>query len=94
MRYSVRIFFIFKQGLAHDKVKEMRELILERYDKNFDGRLEIDEVRYIVPVVDNLIFERFEWPYLFYRTRRQSCPDASAVKATKLNTGVSFTLAI
>lgn len=38
------IIFIFKQGLAHDKVKEMRELILERYDKNFDGRLEIDEV--------------------------------------------------
>lgn len=33
-----------RQGLAHDKVREMRELILERYDKNFDGRLEINEV--------------------------------------------------
>ena len=34
----------FRQGLAHDKVREMRELILQRYDKNFDGRLEINEV--------------------------------------------------
>lgn len=33
-----------QQGLAKDKVKEMRELILERYDKNYDGRLEINEV--------------------------------------------------
>lgn len=33
-----------RQGLAHDKVREMRELILQRYDKNFDGRLEINEV--------------------------------------------------
>ena len=30
--------------MARDKVKEIRELILERYDKNFDGRLEINEV--------------------------------------------------
>jgi len=30
--------------LAKDKVREMRELILERYDKNYDGRLEINEV--------------------------------------------------
>ena len=33
-----------QQGLAKDKVREMRELILERYDKNYDGRLEINEV--------------------------------------------------
>ena len=30
--------------MARDKVKEIRELILETYDKNFDGRLEINEV--------------------------------------------------
>ena len=30
--------------MARDKAKEIRELILERYDKNFDGRLEINEV--------------------------------------------------
>ena len=36
--------FSLQQGLAKDKVKEMRELILERYDKNYDGRLEINEV--------------------------------------------------
>lgn len=30
--------------MARDKVKEIRELILERYDENFDGRLEINEV--------------------------------------------------
>lgn len=36
--------FSLQQGLAKDKVREMRELILERYDKNYDGRLEINEV--------------------------------------------------
>ena len=36
--------FSLQQGLAKNKVREMRELILERYDKNYDGRLEINEV--------------------------------------------------
>ncbi|RMX49833.1 hypothetical protein pdam_00009126 [Pocillopora damicornis] len=44
-------------GLAKDKVKEMRELILERYDKNYDGRLEIDELAQILPTEQNFLLQ-------------------------------------
>ncbi|CAH3129941.1 unnamed protein product [Porites lobata] len=44
-------------GLAHDKVREMRELILERYDKNFDGRLEINELAQILPTEENFLLQ-------------------------------------
>lgn len=44
-------------GLAHDKVREMRELILQRYDKNFDGRLEINEVAQILPTEQNFLLQ-------------------------------------
>ena len=51
--YSFIHHLLVWQGLAKDRVKEMRELILERYDKNFDGRLEINEVSHSnLPQVD------------------------------------------
>lgn len=57
----------YRQGLAHDKVREMRELILQRYDKNFDGRLEINEVCVKTAFgnanqqLASIIFRQFSW---------------------------------
>ncbi|PFX24943.1 calretinin-like [Stylophora pistillata] len=55
--FLLELFEARYHGLAKDKVKEMRELILERYDKNYDGRLEIDELAQILPTEQNFLLQ-------------------------------------
>ncbi|KAL9975306.1 hypothetical protein ACROYT_G012459 [Oculina patagonica] len=56
--FLLELFEAKYHGLAvKDKAKEMRELILERYDKNYDGRLEIYEVAQILPTEQNFLLQ-------------------------------------